>query len=156
MWIGSKHRVRWLTAGDSMKKTRGGESCDISALSGRASLAHCRKKRPPPHPAADHTHGHSHSIPKYACMTSMQLPRTSHSAGHSAGRGRHTLALYKERCMSLHQHAYMHKSFPISRTPRCGQIRGAGKMRYAQRWYTRACVWRKGGDGLGLHIDTIT
>ena len=136
-----------------MKKTRG-----VSRVTFRPSLAArvwrtVAKKRPPPHPAADHTHGHSHSIPKHACMTSMQLPRTSHSAGHSAGRGRHTSALYKERCMSLHQHAYMHKSFPISRTPRCGQIRGAGKMRYAQRWYTRACVAKeRGAGGLGLRI----
>ena len=154
MWIGSKHRVRWLTAGDSMKKA----ICHFGPL--RRTNVKTTRTSPFDLPTAGHAHlstlNYAHDIPKHACMTSMQLPRTSHSAGHSAGRGRHTSALYKERCMSLHQHAYMHKSFPISRTPRCGQIRGAGKMRYAQRWYTRACVWRKGGDGLGLHIDTIT
>ena len=84
VWIGSKHRVRWLTAGDSV---RGNKGCVISALSSAPSSTN-RKTAQPPHPAAGHTHlntlDYSHCIPKHAYMTCIQLPRRTYCTGHFA------------------------------------------------------------------------
>ena len=99
--IGSKHRVRWLTAGDSMKKA----ICHFGPLwrTNHKNSAH----HPPSFdlPTAGHTHlttlNYSHCISKHAYMTSIQLPHTSHCAGHPASRGRHTFALHRARCITM-------------------------------------------------------
>ena len=89
MWIGSKHRVRWLTAGDSVGETRG--------VSFRPSLTHHHSKERPPSPAAGHTllntHDYSHDIPKHGYMTSIQLPRRIYYAGH--------FTLKRARCITM-------------------------------------------------------
>ena len=69
VWIGSKHRVRWLTGGDSMKKA----ICHFGPL--WRTIVKTTRIPPFDLPTAGHAHlstlDYAHDIPKHAYMTSI-------------------------------------------------------------------------------------